>query len=213
MEVRLAGHRLSVTGARVIELDGDRLGLRAWSPGPSLRVTEAGGADPIVVTVENLPRRARLEAAGPGEEEHAGSTRRLRFAPRATRRVAVVGPDEELSLFVLGDTGDKPGFGSGLLLGALKGADFLLHTGDLVYDDAQIPNIRRILDALPLPVYFARGNHDYRNDRRIELMRSSGRPTTPSASAARPSSSWTTPATISRPCGGTAVSTAGGRPS
>jgi 3',5'-cyclic AMP phosphodiesterase CpdA len=176
VEVRLAGHRLSVTGAVLTHALPDRLALRAWTPGPTVRVTEAAGPDSVLITIANVPPRARLESSGPVEEERAGTTRRLRVAPRATRRIAFVGPDDDLGFFVLGDTGDNPGFGSALLLGAIKRADFLLHTGDVVYDDAQLPNIRRILDASPLPVYFARGNHDYRNAERLRFMRELGPP-------------------------------------
>lgn len=176
VEVRLGGHRLSITGALVTEARPDGLAIRAWAPGPTVRVTEAGGPAAIRLAIENVPQRARLESSGPVEEERTGSTRRLRFEPRATRRLGFVGPDEDLDFFVLGDTGDNPGFGSALLLGAIKRVDFLLHTGDVVYDDAQIPNIRRILAASPLPVYFVRGNHDYRNANRIAFMRRLGPP-------------------------------------
>ncbi len=176
LDVRVAGHRLAITGAVVTGLSGDRLALRAWAPGPTVRVAEAAGPGTVAVTVENVPLRARLEAAGPVEQVTAGLARRLTFAPRATPRLALVGPEDDLSFFVLGDTGDNPGFGSALLLGAIRGVDFLLHTGDLIYDDRQIPNIRRILAASPVPIYLVRGNHDYRNDRRIALMRELGPP-------------------------------------
>jgi hypothetical protein len=176
VEVEVAGHRLSITGAAVGNRSGDRLWLRAWAPGPTIRVVEAAGAGTIEVTVDNLLRRTRLEAAGPVEETAAGLARRLRFAPRSTRWLAFVGPDDGVDFFVLGDTGDNPGFGAALQLGAIKGVDFFLHTGDLVYDDAQIPNLRRVLAVSPLPIYFVRGNHDYRNDRRVAFMRELGPP-------------------------------------
>jgi predicted phosphodiesterase len=176
VEVAVAGHRLSITGARVTGLDGNRLSLWAWAPDPALRVIEAAGDGTIAVTVANLPRRARVEAPGPVEDEPAGSGRRLRFAPRSTRRLAVTGPEQPLSFFVLGDTGDNPGFGSALRLAELKGADFLLHTGDVVYDDAQMANIRMLVDTAALPLYFVRGNHDYRNDRRVRFLRELGPP-------------------------------------
>jgi hypothetical protein len=174
--VEVAGHRLSITGAGVADRSGDRLRLRAWAPGPTIRVIEAAGTGAIEVTLDNLLRRTRLEAAGPVEETPEGLARRLRFDPHSTRWLAFVGPDDDVAFFVLGDTGDNPGFGAALQLGAIKGADFLLHTGDLVYDDAQIPNLRRLFAISPLPIYFVRGNHDYRNDRRVAFMRELGPP-------------------------------------
>jgi predicted phosphodiesterase len=176
IEVEVAGHRLSVSGADVVKRSGDQLRLRAWAPGPTLRVVEAGGPGTIEVTVDNLLRRSRLAATGPVEDTPAGLARQLRFAPRSTRWLAFSGPDDDVAFFVLGDTGDNPAFGAALQLGAIKGVDFLLHTGDLVYDDAQIPNLRRLFALSPLPIYFVRGNHDYRNDVRIAFMRELGPP-------------------------------------
>jgi hypothetical protein len=176
VEVEVGGHRLSITGATVTSRAGDRLWLRAWTPGPTLRVTQAAGSGTVEVSVDNVLRRTRVEAAGPVEETPVGLTRRLRFAPSATRWLAFVGPDDGVDFFVLGDTGDNPGFAAALQLGAIKGADFLLHTGDLVYDDLQIPNLRRLFAISPLPIYFVRGNHDYRNDLRVAFLRELGPP-------------------------------------
>ncbi len=174
VEVEVAGHRLSVAGAVVGRPAGDRLTLRAWAPGPTVRVIRSGGPGAITLTLENVPRRARVDADGPVDARADGIRRRIVFAPAATRRLGLVGPEDELSFFVLGDTGDNPGFGSALQLAGIKGVDFLLHTGDVVYDDRQMANIRRALADSPVPVYLMRGNHDYRNARRIAMLRELG---------------------------------------
>ena len=169
--LRLEGVTLTVTGALVQHVGPDRLVvLRAWAPTPTMRVGP-GDSGPLTLRVENLPARVRLDASGPVEEERAGPTRTLRFAPRETRRLGFTAPDREVTFAVLGDTGDNVTFAEALRLAALKGADFLLHAGDLIYEDWQIPNIEKILATAPLPVFMSRGNHDYRNDGRIAVMR------------------------------------------
>jgi predicted phosphodiesterase len=168
----------SVTGCRARQ-GGPRAGLalRAWSADPVIRIVDPGaGETTVVVRVENLPVRARLDASGPVEEVRSGLVRTLRFSARATRRVAFQVPDDDVQFAALGDTGDAPTFHEALRVAAADGADFFLHLGDLIYEDAQMPAIRRILDDAPLPVFVVRGNHDYRNRARIEFMRELGPP-------------------------------------
>src|SRR5262249_25948916 len=124
----------------------------------------------------NVPARLRLESAGPVEETRTGLVRALRFAPAATRRLALVDPGREVTFALLGDTGDDPTFDEALALAARRGADFFLHVGDLIYEDAQMPHLSRILATAPVPIYVARGNHDYRNQARIDFMRALGPP-------------------------------------
>lgn len=176
LDVRLGGHALSVTGALVREAGPGHVVLRAFAPTPAIRVVEAAGPGAVRVDVENLPLRARLDAAGPVEETRQGLTRALRFAPEATRRLAFLPPEREATFAALGDTGDSGEFAGALRLAGLKGADFFLHGGDVVYEDVQIPVIERMLDASPVPVYVSRGNHDYRNEERIRFMRRLGPP-------------------------------------
>jgi predicted phosphodiesterase len=173
--VRHGSHALSVTGALVRERDAGRLVLRAWAPTPTLEVIE-GGPGPLTVVVENLPQRVRLEATGPVEEARSGTTRTLTFTPGATRRLGFVDRGREVTFVALGDTGDDPTWTEALQLAARMGADFFLHLGDLIYEDQQMPGIARILAAAPVPVYMVRGNHDYRNQARIDFMRALGPP-------------------------------------
>jgi predicted phosphodiesterase len=163
---------LSITGCRTTAgAHADRLVLRAWVPDPVIRVVEPGDQDEAVLRIENLAARAHLEASGPVEETRAGLVRTLRFSPRATRRLAFNAPVDEVRFAVLGDTGDAPTFVEALRVAAADGADFLLHVGDLIYEDEQMANIRRILASAPLAVYLVRGNHDYRNQARIDFVR------------------------------------------
>lgn len=170
-EVRVDGHTLSVAGALVKDVRPDRLILRAWTPTPTIRVLASAGPGGILVDVENVPVRVRVEAAGPVDEDRDGLRRTLRFSPQTTRRLAFAAPDRELAFMVLGDTGDSPEFAAALRLAAIKDADFLLHAGDLIYEDFQMPNIERVLEDSPVPVFMIRGNHDYRNESRINFMR------------------------------------------
>jgi predicted phosphodiesterase len=169
--VRLEHHTLALTGAVVRAVQPRHLILRAWAPTPTVSVVEPGDAEQIALEVENLPPRVELQAAGPAEEERRGLTRLLRFAPQTTRRLGFADRTRDLTFAVLGDTGDSRTFAAALQLAARQGADFLLHAGDLVYRDEQIPHIEALLASSPLPIYTVRGNHDYRNDRRLHLMR------------------------------------------
>jgi predicted phosphodiesterase len=169
--IRLDGHTFSVMGAFVQAVQSDRVSLRAWLPTPTIRVIEPGDPSQITLDVENLPLRVRLDASGPVKEDRRGPTRTLRFAPQATRRVGFTDLEHEVTFAVLGDTGDSATFRQALGLAACQGADFLIHAGDLIYRDEQIPHLKEILATSPLPVFTVRGNHDYRNEARINVMR------------------------------------------
>jgi predicted phosphodiesterase len=173
--VRLGGHALSVTGALVRSQEPGRLVLRAWAPTPAIDVVTAG-AGPLTVVVENLPHRVQLEATGPVAETRQGITRTLAFSPAATRRLGFADLGRDVTFAALGDTGDDPTWVEALRLAAHMDADFFLHLGDLIYEDAQMPAIARILATAPVPVYVMRGNHDYRNRQRIDFMRGLGPP-------------------------------------
>ena len=175
--LRLDGLELSLTGSRIREVRPDGVVVvRAWAPNPAVRVVEPGDRDEVRLRIENVPWRGRLAASGPVEETRTGPSRSLRFSPRLTRRLAFAVPDAEVTFAVLGDTGVGPTFPEALRGAAADGADFLLHVGDLIYEDEQIPAIERILAEAPLPVFVVRGNHDYRNRARIDFMRALGPP-------------------------------------
>ena len=169
--VRVAGHRVAITGALVRAIQSDHLTLWAWAPTPTIHVRKPGGPAPVTIDVENLPRRMQLEASGPVEESSHGTSRTLRFLPQGTPTLTFIDSSQEVTFAVLGDTGDSDTFAEALCLAASQGADFLLHTGDLIYRDEQIPHLETMLATAPLPVFLVRGNHDYRNARRLQMMR------------------------------------------
>jgi predicted phosphodiesterase len=169
--VHMGGHIFAVTGAFVRDSQPDLLRLRAWAPTPSLRVIQPGTSNQVTVEIENLPMRMSLAASGPVAEQRDGLMRTLRFSPQATRRLGFTDSEPEVTFAVLGDTGDSPTFIEALHLAASRGADCLIHAGDLIYRDEQMPRIRDILATSPLPVFTVRGNHDYRNAARIGFMR------------------------------------------
>jgi predicted phosphodiesterase len=174
--VRVGEHTLSVSGALVrSQSDRHRLVLRAWAPTPTVEVVEAGRGE-VRMAVENLPRRVRLEAVGPVREERLGTTRVVDFSPAATGRLGFADRSAEVTFAALGDTGDDPTWAEALRRAAEMEADFFLHLGDLIYSDNMLPNIVRIMEAAPLPIYMVRGNHDYRNQERIDFMRGLGPP-------------------------------------
>ncbi len=174
--VRVGDHTLSVSGALVrSQIGRDRVVLRAWAPTPTVEVVEAGPGE-VRLAVENLPHRVRLEAAGPAREERRGTTRVVDFPPATTRRLGFAERSREVTFAALGDTGDDPTWTEALSMAARMEADFFLHLGDLIYSDNMLPNIVRIMETAPLPVYMARGNHDYRNQARIDFMRGLGPP-------------------------------------
>jgi predicted phosphodiesterase len=169
--VPIGEHTFAVSGAFVQDVQSDRLSLRAWAPTPNIRVIQPGNSIQVTVQVENLPTRVRLEASGPVAQERNGLIRTLRFSPQATCRLEFIDAERRVSFAVLGDTGDSPTVIQALRLAASRGADFLIHAGDLIYRDEQMPHIRDILATTPLPVFTVRGNHDYRNAARIAFMR------------------------------------------
>jgi predicted phosphodiesterase len=175
--VEVGGVTLTVTGALLRDRAPDgTVVLRAWAPDPVLRVVRGSGPQPVRLRVENLPARATLDAAGPVDEHRSGIARILSFDASATRRLGFRVPDDAVTFAVLGDTGDSGVFSEALHTAAVQGADFLIHAGDVVYEDSQMPAITAILAGAPIPVYVARGNHDYRNAQRIAFLRGLGPP-------------------------------------
>jgi predicted phosphodiesterase len=174
--LRVGGHTLAITGALVRVPTADPVVLRAWAPTPSIQVVQAVGPGVVTLAVENIPARVHLEGDGPVQETRRGLTRTVSFAPATTRHVGFADLAHDVTFALLGDTGDDPTFPEALRLAALMDAEFLIHLGDLIYGDEQMPGIRRIMDASPIPIYMVRGNHDYRNQARIDFMRTLGPP-------------------------------------
>jgi predicted phosphodiesterase len=169
------GLALVVTGAVVRGSGADgALVLRAWIPTPAVRVVGSTAVTAFRVRVENVPARATLAASGPAEELRTGLVRTVAFDPRTTGRLGFTVPDRDVTFALLGDTGNSHVLGEALIVAGLRGADFFIHAGDVVYEDWQMPSIRWMLDHAEVPVYVARGNHDYRNAERIAFMRSLG---------------------------------------
>ncbi len=167
---------LSVTGALATPAASPDVTLRAWAPAPTLRVLDPGDATEVTARVDNLPAAVRVVASGPVDEERSGLTRIVHFRPQRTQQIAFTPPAHEVTFATLGDTGDSETFAEALRGAARGGADFLLHVGDLIYEDAEMPHIERLLAASPVPVFMTRGNHDYRNRSRIAFMRTLGPP-------------------------------------
>jgi predicted phosphodiesterase len=167
---RLDGHMFSVTGALVLDIRPEHLTLRAWAPTPTIQVIKPNGDGQVTLRVENLPRRVHLDASGPVDEDRQGLTRILHFTPQGTHHLAFTDPEREVTFAVLGDTGDSAILSAALRLAASAGADFLIHVGDLIYRDEQVASIAATLATSPLPVFVVRGNHDYRNQVRINFM-------------------------------------------
>jgi predicted phosphodiesterase len=173
--VRFRDHALSVKGAFLQTGESDRIVLRAWAPTVAVEVV-AAGAGHVRLVVENVPRRVHLDASGPVRQHRRGTMRILTFEPATTRRLGFTDLSREVTFVTLGDTGDSQTWIEALRLAAHMDADFFLHLGDLIYEDVQMSHIAGILAASPLPVYMVRGNHDYRNQARIEFMRALGPP-------------------------------------
>jgi predicted phosphodiesterase len=167
---------VAVTGAVATPSASPDVVLRAWAPTPTLRILDSGDATELTARVDNVPAAVRLVASGPVDEERLGISRVLRFPPQRTRQLAFSAPARDVTFAALGDTGDSQTFAEALRVAARDGADFLLHLGDLIYEDVQMPAIQRLLAASPVPVFMTRGNHDYRNQTRIDFIRTLGPP-------------------------------------
>jgi len=72
-----------------------------------------------------------------------------------THTLTFIDFSHEVTFAVLGDTGDSDTFAEALCLAASQGADFLLHTGDLIYRDEANPHLETMLATAPLPVFLS----------------------------------------------------------
>lgn len=166
---RNGAYEVVSAGAAVVELGARAVTLRAWAPSMRAAVTPLQGA-PITVTIQNLPRRARLGAA-PGVSERVSGSDRVLSGPDAARwEFHYDLSRDDLRFAVVGDTGASRTFEQALRTAAGLEADFAVVVGDLAYSDRDIPRLRALLTAAPLPVYVGRGNHDYASGARRDFI-------------------------------------------
>lgn len=137
--------------------------LRAWSPEPSLLI-EAEHDGVAELSIENLHPEATVSGDGVEELEREGLRRRLRFALQGGghRELAFRFPDRARYRFVaIGDAGGRGELSWCLQRAVDLGADFVLHLGDIAYQEGDFEAAAVAFRACPVPIFAAIGNHDF----------------------------------------------------
>jgi len=142
--------------------------FRAFAPEPVLRAGGEAGR-PGTIRIENIHPRAELAVSDwrglrALDEKRDGLTRlvEVQAAPGARPAVSWRFPDARGFRFAaIGDSGGGTELEWVLARSAELGADFLLHLGDIHYEEGDFDRAERNLNAAAIPTYAAIGNHDF----------------------------------------------------
>lgn len=158
------GYRVTANGAYYQEVDDGGMRFRAFTPQPEISVVAEQTAE-LHVRLENVHPLALLNA-GDTEvtEQKQGLVRqvRARTTPGSSLQLRWRLPNPDTYRFTaIGDTGGGAELRWALQRSAQLGADFVLHLGDISYAKEDFSRAVTALNASPLPVYVAIGNHDF----------------------------------------------------
>lgn len=162
-----AGAEVSAQGAVFQEARRNELRFRAFAPEPGFTV-RGGSAGDIRVVVENIHPDSELSV------DHAGTARAVTEDRSGLTRAMAVTPAGEETRFswrfprsgeyrfaAIGDTGGGAELQWVLGRAADLGADFLVHLGDINYEEGDFDRAAVNLNAAAIPTYAAIGNHDF----------------------------------------------------
>lgn len=174
-----AGAEVSAKGAFFRGMVGDAFHFKAFVPEPVFKV-RSDGRSPVRIQVANLHGDASLElgAGGPDpsslDEQRDNLSRTVSFKP-AARSVTGLSwrfPKREQYRFAaIGDSGGGTELRWVLKRAAQLGADFLLHLGDLNYEEGDLERASRNFRDARIPAYSAIGNHDFNDNGHAEFPR------------------------------------------
>jgi hypothetical protein len=168
MEATMDGVTVSAQGAVFQESREGMFRFRAFVPEPEFTVRSGGGRQTRIV-VENIHPRAELEAGGSGAPDGAVLEERFNLSRSLALRSTAQGarfswrfPGAERYRFAaIGDTGGGTELRWVLKRAAELGADFLLHLGDIYYEEGDFERAAVHLNTADVPTYAAIGNHDF----------------------------------------------------
>ncbi len=157
-------YRVSATGAYYQQTDDRGMRFRAFTPHPEIAVA-AEQTTEFYLRLENVHPEALLSAADSEvTEQTEGLVRQVRGRTTQGKTVQLEWrlPNPDTYRFTaIGDTGGDTELRWALQRSAQLGADFVLHLGDINYSPEDFAQAVDTLNASPLPVYVAIGNHDF----------------------------------------------------
>ncbi len=141
--------------------------FRAFVPEPVLHFRAPDGGT-VRFTIENLHPEARLDdAQARVERQGLLATVALELRAGEDREQRWRFPSREHYRFVaFGDAGGSTELSWCLSRARELKADFILHLGDIAYDDADFASAARQFAAAPVPIYAVPGNHDFHGGHR-----------------------------------------------
>lgn len=147
--------------------DGAML-FRAFVPEPTLVISSKRDAE-VLVAIENLS--PKLEDRGIQAGKILGLKRTYRFdlSPGVGMVVQPRFPTSKThySFAAIGDTGGGQEMQRALVHAELMGADFLLHLGDIEYEEGALVNAAVWMEQSLVPTYVSIGNHDFHDGLRL----------------------------------------------
>lgn len=155
-------------GAYFVEDRDGTLVFRAFVPEPTL-IVQAKRATEARVVVQNL---SPLLESGPVAAATVQGLERSYVFPIQEGVGLLIQPrfPEEKAAFrfaAIGDTGGEKELQVAIDRAQALGADFLLHLGDIEYQEGALGRAARILNDASIPTYVAIGNHDFHDGLRL----------------------------------------------
>ncbi|MFT5113033.1 MAG: hypothetical protein ACI8P9_002361 [Parasphingorhabdus sp.] len=144
---------------------GLRIEIRAFVPEPQISFS-AEDTQSHQILVHNISHQAGLESGDItllGYSESAPTSRVIDLQlPAGQHNLKWRVPFTSSFRFTtIGDSGGGSELAWCLQRSEELGADFVLHAGDIYYDENDFNKISGVLQASPLPIYAAIGNHDF----------------------------------------------------
>lgn len=161
------GVEVSARGAVVQDIEREVHRYRAFVPQPVFTV-RGGSGEQARIVVENIHPGASLEVGESAaarrsvSEERSNLTRVIAMKTAEDTRITWRFPRTEQYRFAaIGDSGGGTELRWVLRRAADLGADFLIHVGDIYYEEGDFDRAAENLNAADIPTYAAIGNHDF----------------------------------------------------
>lgn len=161
------GVEVAAEGALFQKVEDEALRFRAFVPEPAFKVHGEGEAR---IVVENIHAAAELVPGPDANQTAARDEARSNLTRTVSVRLSPGGPDsfawrfpksDEYRFAAIGDSGGGTELNWVLKRASELGADFLVHLGDIYYEQGDFNRASINLNSAEIPTYAAIGNHDF----------------------------------------------------
>jgi len=155
-------------GAYFVRHQGGAMVFRAYVPEPTLVITSKEAVT-AKIKLQNLS--PKLVAGPVGAVSMLGLTRSYEIAVTPGQGLLIMprfpSDQENFRFAAIGDTGGGEELQRAVDRAAALDVDFLLHLGDIEYEEGAMADAAEILNMARIPTYAAIGNHDFHDGLRL----------------------------------------------